>query len=160
MELKEDVAALRLSPSEVGILKEENLSKWLEGQEEWDRRFKHRAIKIIKQRKSYELKANSIIKSARARGLLLVGESDGLADRPTTGRLSSATICSSPKKCIQEDRRWGPLDLVGESPSPTAIAGRRDTVSRQFKRLLTCSLTICSQRHLLCLRRAFTTQHQ
>jgi hypothetical protein len=136
MESKEDVAALRLSPSEVGILKEENLSKWLEGQEEWDRRFKHRAIKIVKQRKSYEVKANSIIKSARARGLLLVGESGGPADR-TTERLSSATICPSPKKFIQEDRRWGPLDLVGERPSPTAIAGRRDTVSRQFKRLLT-----------------------
>jgi hypothetical protein len=131
MELKEDIAALRLRPSEIGIIKEDTLFKWLEGQEEWDRRFKYRAIKVTKKRKLYEAKADSIMKSAREQGLLLVGESDGVVDMPTVERSSSIAVVSR-KKAIQEDRRWGPLDLADERPPPTAIAGRRDTVSGQL----------------------------
>lgn len=121
MELKKDIAALQLRPSEIGIIKEETLFKWLEGQEEWDRRFKYRATKVMKNRVKNEAKANSIIKNARLRGLLLAGEKDDLVERPIIGR-SSAT-----HGAIQEDRRWGPLDLVDEHPPPTAIAARRDT---------------------------------
>ncbi|KAG0709807.1 hypothetical protein DFH29DRAFT_885883 [Suillus ampliporus] len=121
MEPKEDIAALQLRPSEIGIIKEETVFKWLEGQEEWDRRFKYRRTKIIKKRKVFEAKANSMIKSARERGLLLAGESDNLAERPTVGGTNSEN------GAIQEDRRWGPLDLGDERPPPTAIAARRDT---------------------------------
>ncbi|KIK43360.1 hypothetical protein CY34DRAFT_11753 [Suillus luteus UH-Slu-Lm8-n1] len=121
MEPKEAIPSLQLRPSEIGIIKEDTLLKWLEGQEEWDRRFKYRATKVIKQRSKFEAKANSMIKNARQRGLLLVGESDDLVERPIVGR-SSAT-----HGAIQEDRRWGPLDLVDEQPPPTAIAARRDT---------------------------------
>jgi hypothetical protein len=124
MEPKKDIAALQLRPSEIGIIKEETLFKWLEGQEEWDRRFKYRATKVMKNRVKNEAKANSIIKNARLRGLLLAGEKDDLVERPIIGR-SSAT-----HGAIQEDRRWGPLDLVDEHPPPTAIAARRDTVSK------------------------------
>lgn len=120
MERKEDIAALQLRPSEIGIIKEETLFKWLEGQEEWDRRFKYRATKIIKNRKTFEVKADSMIKNARLRGLLLAGE-DNLVEGPMVGRSNVA------RGTIQEDRRWGPLDLVDEQPPPTAIAARRDT---------------------------------
>ncbi|KAG1815580.1 uncharacterized protein BJ212DRAFT_1357329 [Suillus subaureus] len=121
MEPKEDITALQLRPSEIGIIKEETLVKWLEGQEEWDRRFKYRATQVMKNRKKYEGKANSMIKNARLRGLLLAGEKDDLVDRPVVGRPSAA------RGVIQENRRWGPLDLVDEHPPPTAIAARRDT---------------------------------
>ncbi|KAG2116013.1 alpha beta-hydrolase [Suillus discolor] len=121
MEPKEDIAALQLRPSEIGIIKEETLFKWLEGQEEWDRRFKYCATKVMKNRKTIEAKAKSIIKKARQRGLSLAGESDDLVEMPIVGR-SSAVYGA-----IQEDRRWGPLDLVDEQPPPTAIAARRDT---------------------------------
>lgn len=121
MEPKEDITALQLRPSEIGIIKEETLVKWLEGQEEWDRRFKYRATKVMKNRKKIEAKADSMIKNARLRGLLLAGEKDDLVERPRAGRSSAA------HGAIQENRRWGPLDLVGEQPPPTAIAARRDT---------------------------------
>ncbi|KAG1783122.1 alpha beta-hydrolase [Suillus placidus] len=121
MEPKEDITALQLRPSEIGIIKEETLFKWLEGQEEWDRRFKYRATKVMKNRKKFEAKAKSMIKNARQRGLLLAGESDDLVERPIVGRSSAA------HGAIQEDRRWGPFDLVDEQPPPTAIAARRDT---------------------------------
>lgn len=127
MEPKEAIPSLQLRPSEIGIIKEDTLLKWLEGQEEWDRRFKYRATKVIKQRSKFEAKANSMIKNARQRGLLLVGESDDPVERPIVGR-SSAT-----HGAIQEDRRWGPLDLMDEQPPPTAIAARRDTVSIVIK---------------------------
>ncbi|KAG1755513.1 Alpha/Beta hydrolase protein [Suillus lakei] len=120
MEPKEDISALQIRPSEIGIIKEETLLKWLEGQEEWDRRFKYRATKVMKKRKKYEAKANSMIKNARQRGLLLVGESDDLVERPTV-RSNAA------HGAIQDDRRWGPLDLGDERPPPTAIAARQDT---------------------------------
>lgn len=120
MESKEDIAALQLRPSEIGIIKEETLFKWLEGQEEWDRRFKYRATKVMKNRKTFEAKADSMIKNARLRGLLLAKE-DNFVQRPVVGRSNVA------HGAIQEDRRWGPLDLVDEQPPPTAIAGRRDT---------------------------------
>ncbi|KAG1806633.1 alpha beta-hydrolase [Suillus plorans] len=121
MEPKEDITALQLRPSEIGIIKEETLFKWLEGQEEWDRRFKYCATKVMKNRKTIEAKSKSIIKKARQRGLSLVGESDDLVEMPIVGR-SNAVYGA-----IQEDRRWGPLDLVDEEPPPTAIAARRDT---------------------------------
>jgi hypothetical protein len=127
MEPKEDIPSLQLRPSEIGIIKEETLFKWLEGQEEWDRRFKYRATKVMKNRKKFEAKANSMLKNARQRGLLLAGESDDPVERPIAGR-SSVT-----HGAIQEDRRWGPLDLVDEQPPPTAIAARRDTVSFVIK---------------------------
>ncbi|KAG2156229.1 hypothetical protein DEU56DRAFT_936926 [Suillus clintonianus] len=121
MEPKEAIPALQLRPSEIGIIKEETLFKWLEGQEEWDRRFKYRATKVMKKRKAFEAMSNSIIKNARQRGLLLAGESNDLVERLTVGGSSSA------HGLIQEDRRWGPLDLGDERPPPTAIAARRDT---------------------------------
>ncbi|KAG2060090.1 alpha/beta-hydrolase [Suillus hirtellus] len=121
MEPKEDITALQLRPSEIGIIKEETLFKWLEGQEEWDRRFKYRATKVMKNRKTIEANAKSIIKKARQRGLSLAGESDDLVEMPIVGR--SNVVYGA----IQEDRRWGPLDLVDEQPPPTAIAARRDT---------------------------------
>ena len=133
MEPKEDIAALQLRPSEIGIIKEEALLKWLAGQEEWDRRFKDCAMKIIKKRKFYEMKADSMIKSA----ISSIRESDDLAGRPTVERSSSAVRGTLPRRVIQEDRRWGPLDLADERPPPTAIAARRDTVSGQLK----CTLT-------------------
>ncbi|KAG1892278.1 alpha beta-hydrolase [Suillus subluteus] len=104
MEPKENITALQLRPSEIGIIKEETLVKWLEGQEEWDRP-----------------KADSMIKNARLRGLLLAGEKDDLVERSIVRRSSAA------HRAIQENRRWGPLDLVDEQPPPTAIAARRDT---------------------------------
>ncbi|KAG2154960.1 alpha beta-hydrolase [Suillus bovinus] len=121
MEPKEDIAALQLRPSEIGIIKEETLFKWLEGQEEWDRRFKYCATKVMNNRRKFEAKANSIIDKAKRRGLLLAGEGDDLVEMPMVERSSVA------HGAIRGNRRWGPLDLVDEHPPPTAIAARRDT---------------------------------
>lgn len=117
MEPSRDIQALKLRPGQIGIIKEGPTIRWLKGQEEWDKRFKRTAEKAIKRRSKIEVKAKMLLDNARAQGLILTGEQRHGAPR------------SGEEDKIQEDRRWGPLDLDDERPPPTAIAKRRDTVS-------------------------------
>ncbi|KAH7931203.1 alpha/beta-hydrolase [Leucogyrophana mollusca] len=130
MEPKDQIAALRLKPSEIGIIKEGPLYKWLLGQKEWDQQFRRSAENALKKRRKQEAKAQLMLEHAREQGLLMEGESGHIPPRPSAKRSgSTATGVSgrATKGAIQEDRRWGPLDLADERPPPTAIAGRRDT---------------------------------
>ncbi|TBU23510.1 alpha/beta-hydrolase [Dichomitus squalens] len=116
MEPAEEVPALRLKPSEIGIIKEKPVRMWLEGQDEWDRRYKSQAEAVIRKRKHYQAKWEKLLEHAKQEGLF--GEKDSL--RSTTSAVSTGGT-------IETDRRWGPLDLEGERPPPSAIAGRNDT---------------------------------
>lgn len=73
-----------------------------------------------------------MVTHARDKGLLFVDETPGLPRR-TESETSIGTL-SSTGGLIEEDRRWGPLDLAGESVPSSAIANRRDNVS------VTCAL--------------------
>jgi hypothetical protein len=68
-----------------------------------------------------------MITHARDKGLVLVDETP-LAFPRTDSETSIGTL-SSTGGVIEEERRWGPLDLHGENVPSSAICNRRDTVS-------------------------------
>jgi hypothetical protein len=115
----------------------------------WDDRFKRKSKKVLEKRKQLEEKAEEIIRHATRQGLVVHtaegetrasgektnegarGEQD--ADRPAVqpqGRRKSSRSVLTTTGIIDENRRYGPLDLEDENPPPSAIAKRKDTVSR------------------------------
>ncbi|TFK43713.1 lipase/esterase [Crucibulum laeve] len=124
MEPREELQALQLKPGQIGMIKEAPTLRWLKGQEIWDKRYRRRGERILRQREKLEAKAKRIISNALDQGL--IHESQG---RVTKTRSSAASTHSrkSSMGSIQQDRRWGPLDLEDEKPPPSAIANRRDT---------------------------------
>ncbi|KAJ8698470.1 hypothetical protein PTI98_005176 [Pleurotus ostreatus] len=131
MEPRDQISALQIEPSAVGLIKEEPTLRWLRGQEKWDRMFKKQAKKAMKRRRKLETKAERMIKNAKEQGLAFtVDQRPPVSQRPSN--ISTVSKASAPSPVtgegdIQAERRWGPLDLAGETPPPSAIAGRRDT---------------------------------
>ena len=144
MEPVEEIAALRIPPQEIGLIKEKPVRRWLEGQEAWDKKYKHTAENVLRKRKHYREKAQRLLDHARQQGVI----HEDLT--PQRSRTSIGEGISSIGE-TQPERRWGmsrksprwayltimfvgPLDLKDERPPPSAIAGRRDTVknSTQF----------------------------
>ena len=147
MEPMEEIHALRIPPGQIGLIKEAPVRRWLQGQEMWDEQFKSRAKKVLKKRKKLEEKAERIVQRVTRQGLVVDteggeartsreqtgggGEQDEV--RPTVeqqGRKKSSRSVLTTSGIIDENRRFGPLDLDDENPPPSAIAKRRDTVSR------------------------------
>ncbi|KZP24716.1 alpha/beta-hydrolase [Athelia psychrophila] len=128
MEAPEDCPVLKIRPEEVGLLKEGPLNKWWSGQKEWDRKFKRSAERAQKQRLKHEAVGKRIMENAREQGLLLVHEAppERLQPPRLTSNMSSMSSFSRPGR-IDNERRWGPLDLEGENVPLSAIANRRDT---------------------------------
>ncbi|KAJ6598872.1 Alpha/Beta hydrolase protein [Mycena vulgaris] len=121
MEPREDMSVLGLKPSQIAIIKEAPTIKWLQGQEEWDKKYKKSAERAIRQRQKNEQKAKKLLANARDQGLMLVSERG-----PELASVVS-TSAHATDGVIQEERRYGPLDLEDERPPPTAIAKRHDT---------------------------------
>ncbi len=123
MEEKESIPALKLTAKEIGLLKQRPAERWLKGQEIWDQRFRKRAIKIMHQRQKNKIKYEEILGRAREMGLVHDTRKNQTVPltRPPTQMETQGEI--------QNDRRWGPLDLDDEDPPSSAIAARRDTVS-------------------------------
>lgn len=123
MEATQEIEALHLEPSSVGLIKEAPVRRWLTGQELWDKKYKRAADKVITKRRQCERKAERLLRNAMEQGNIHMSD-----DRPQPQhRSSEASIASRPSGEIVADRRWGPLDLGDEKPAPSAIAGRRDT---------------------------------
>ncbi|KAJ7228482.1 hypothetical protein GGX14DRAFT_613080, partial [Mycena pura] len=122
MEPADDMAVLNLKPAEIGIIKEAPTIRWFKGQEEWDKRYTRHAERAMRKKEKNRRKAQTLIAHAKEQGLLFTSDPgpeftpDSASVHPTDG-------------IIQNDRRWGPLDLDEERPPPTAIAKRRDTAS-------------------------------
>ena len=132
MESEEDIPCLKMKPGEIGIIKEAPAMRWYHGQSEWDKKYKLAAARVVKKRKKLQARADVMIQNALDQGLVHYSFKD--SDQTTAeerGKGLTITHKSSTGE-IQEDRRWGPLDLDHERPSPSAIAGRRDTVSQVF----------------------------
>ena len=119
MEPPKDMKVLQIRPGQVGIIKEGPTCRWFEGQQKWDARFEHAAKKAMKRRAKIEAMANTMLENAHLRGLVVKG----------THPHRQSTTSKNQSHGIQDDRRWGPLDLDDERPPPSAIAKRRDTVS-------------------------------
>lgn len=141
LEPKEELEALSMEPQEIGIIKEAPVRRWLRGQEMWDQKYKHAARAAVKKRKHYEEKAERLLRNAREQGLVLSHESRPLTERVDSGRSGRTSISLTSIGEIDPDRRYGPLDLRDESPPPTAIAARRDTVRASFVREIAHALT-------------------
>ncbi|KAF8897716.1 Alpha/Beta hydrolase protein [Infundibulicybe gibba] len=119
MESMEDLPVLKLRPAQIGLMKEAPTMRWLKGQGKWDARFKHEAAKALAQRRHFETVAEQLLDNASKDGLVLTAQIQG----PTHGYGNTMTRSLNPPG----GQRWGPLDLSGERPPPSAIAGRRDT---------------------------------
>lgn len=149
MEPAEEIPALHIPPSQIGLIREAPVRRWLHGQAMWDEQFKRHPKKISEKRKKFEEKAEQIIQHATRKGLVVnteAGEAQisleqvggaggGEQDeaRPMAGPqdwYKNSLSTSAPVGIIDENRRFGPLDLDDENPPPSAIARRRDTVSR------------------------------
>ncbi|ESK94434.1 putative lipase esterase from carbohydrate esterase family ce10 [Moniliophthora roreri MCA 2997] len=127
MEPREEIPTLRLKPGEVGLIKEAPAIRWNQGQEIWDRRFQKRAIKVIKQREKIAKKAQRMVDNAREQGFSLRRETTNPLQETRNTNTETSTSDNIVDGTIQEDRRWGPLDLDDEQPPPSAICHRRDT---------------------------------
>ncbi|PCH41474.1 alpha/beta-hydrolase [Wolfiporia cocos MD-104 SS10] len=124
MEPREEIEALQIKPQLIGLIKEAPVRRWLIGQEIWDKKFKHAANKVIARRRQYERKAERLLQNARSQGTIHINETIPPNERRG---ISQSSLASAPAGEIENDRRWGPLDLADEKPAPSAIAGRRDT---------------------------------
>ena len=133
MEPRGEIPALQMKCEELGLIKEAPALRWLEGQELWDKRFKRSAKRVLRNREKVKAKAKKMLDNARSQGLLLSHENapvvSNLRAEAMQRRGSSRDTIDG---IIQEDRRWGPLDLDDENPPPSAIAKRRDTVGLAF----------------------------
>jgi hypothetical protein len=134
MEPPEDIDILKMPPSKIGIIKEAPVKRWLEGQNAWDKMFAGEAAKVPEQRLKNKAKAAKMLQDARDKGLLLSEEAEATLSRmpSAASHVSDATVRSGIE--IQNDRRWGPLDLANERVPPSAICNRTDTVRLSLSR--------------------------
>lgn len=143
MEPRETIPALRLEVSEIGVIKEGPALRWAAGQNEWDRRFYKKSLRVLRQKAQNEDKAARIIRNALEQGFVHVSHDRSVenpcASPPQSGKcLRKRTSLGK----IQPDRRWGPLDLENEHPPASAIAARRDTVSESISYFYSCLINI------------------
>ncbi|KAG9004517.1 hypothetical protein FRB93_010294 [Tulasnella sp. JGI-2019a] len=129
LECDDEIEALKLPCEDVGTIKEAPVKRWLEGQGSADRSWKHSGKGIERKRVSIEAKAMRLIDLARSEGLL---DHDGQPTKDFSGIGNGHMDEKEPDGTLDgfytdSRKRWSPLDLQGERPSPTAVAGRRDT---------------------------------
>jgi len=110
METASEVGALRVPFDKIGIVKEAPVVRWLSGLQMYDKKYYRQARKAVKTRQHNDRKAQILIEKAQKAGII---QGDGW-DTINDGELP---------------RPNDMLDLAGEHPPPSAICGRRDTVS-------------------------------
>lgn len=128
MEPMEDIPSLQIPSDQMGLLREVPARRWLSGQEAWDRRFKTVGKRVEVGRRKNVKKYDRILERAKELGFVHTPN----ARRPTYENLDEE---AEKNDVIQRDRRWGPFDLDDEDPPPSAIAARKDTVSKSMSRL-------------------------
>ncbi|PWN20151.1 alpha/beta-hydrolase, partial [Microstroma glucosiphilum] len=148
LEPEEELQSIRLfvdHPNLIGSIREGPVRRYLEGQEKWDNRFKKTAKHVEKKRKANEKAAEEMLRRAAEKGLLHRGKTGQVRPRGTSrGQARTRTSGSrrggdrrrghrsrsevAAEEWVEEPPRYGPLDvcLAGETPPPSALAGRRD----------------------------------
>ncbi|CAE6500723.1 unnamed protein product [Rhizoctonia solani] len=146
--------ALRIPKDGIGLVKSAPVQRWLTGQTAWDSKYKRIARGVEKERAGWEKKAMELMKKA---GLTEVEIEAVWKEKTTRGRaegegnqrsrvnnpepatpgahvtlevipeVGADESDSAREERMRNGRRWGPLDLDGEMPPPSAIAGRLDT---------------------------------
>lgn len=110
---------LQLPLEEIGTIKEGAVCRYLTGQTKWDERFKKEARRVAKRRRKNEERVQTMLQQAAAEGLL--------GDLPLQTGDPHAPSDGDQQDGWADLVRLGPLGLAGETPPPSAIAGRRDT---------------------------------
>ena len=126
MEDISEIPCLQLKANEIGLMREAPARRWLDGQNKWDEKFKGTAKRVEKRREKIRHTYQKSLDRAKDLGLMLSAEDN--ASIKTADETAYNTDNEADGE-IQISRRWGPLDLEGENPPPSAIAGRQDTVS-------------------------------
>ncbi|KAG8712777.1 hypothetical protein FRC11_014217 [Ceratobasidium sp. 423] len=145
--------ALHIPKDDVGIVKPAPVQRWLTGQTAWDSKYKRIARGVEKERAGWEKKAMEVMKKAglteaeieavwkekTTRGCAEGRDEGSRVNNPepaTPGAYVTLQVIpeegsdesnSAREERMRNGRRWGPLDLAGEMPPPSAIAGRLDT---------------------------------
>lgn len=119
MEPPSELEALQLPHHEIGRIKEGPVKRWLLGQEKWDVRFRRTAKRAKRKREKLEGKAEKLFQH--------LSERRQQGQPPVNPEHTSEDVGIDSRE--ENIRRWGPLDLVEDNPPPSAIVGRRDTVS-------------------------------
>lgn len=118
--------ALQVPIEEIGKIKSGPVSRYLTGQELWDKKYKRTAKKVDKERAKNEARAQAMLEQAAREGLL-----ESMPEVTEEKRAMQERGEQSESKWFQDGwadlAAFGPLDLQGEVPPPSAIAGRRDT---------------------------------
>lgn len=113
METASEVGALRVPFDKIGIVKEAPVVRWLSGLQMYDKKYYRKAKKAMKTRQHNDRKAQILTEKAQKAGII----------QGDNRRVWNA---------VDDDELSRPndvLDLSGEHPPPSAICGRRDTVS-------------------------------
>ena len=129
--------ALQVPSNEIGRIKAGPVSRYLTGQDLWDKKFKRTAKRVDKERAKNEARAAAMLEQAAREGLL--GDPQLLTRKEQEVKIASGQLEKQEEKEIIAEAKWqddgwadlgsfGPLDLEGEVPPPSAIAGRRDTL--------------------------------
>jgi hypothetical protein len=148
--------ALRIPEDGVGVVKAAPVKRWLTGQNAWDAKYKRIARGVEKERAGWEKKAMEVMRRAglseeeieivwqQKTGRNQIESRGNKSASPTeqvsahTSGANGTTLETIPEldngesesvraERMRSGRRWGPLDLAGETPPPSAIAGRLDT---------------------------------
>ncbi|CAO1621755.1 unnamed protein product [Parajaminaea phylloscopi] len=132
LEEEEQLQAIRLfvdHPEQIGVIREGPVKRYLEGQGLWDSKFKRTAKKVEKKRKANEELYERILEKAVASGK--IGPHGGSSDTRGQARPREWVVGREEGASGEEwvdEARYGPVDvaLSGETPPPSALAGRRD----------------------------------
>lgn len=128
MESPDEIPELSIPPEEIGIIKKGPAERYLKGQQLWTEKYKKFAKQADKQRQRN-------IKRA-------------LKDSPRIEKAFEDSFKESgdQKYVLNKEFSWS-WALDGERPPPSAVVGRRDTVSLRDTRAPTCSrqsLILCN----------------
>lgn len=142
LEPASELAALNLPPDEIGVIKEGQATRYLNGQHLWDKKF-HRAAKQVEKHRKKNLKAakerdrHKIARlwEDRLKRHNQAGETITEVDREdgweTDGAGAGAGSRGIPQGHERDvlDQSWSwEWALHGEAPPPSAIVSRRDFV--------------------------------
>ncbi|MCO5549650.1 hypothetical protein L7F22_003123 [Adiantum nelumboides] len=121
LEEAELLQALRMQQEEIGVVKEGAVSRYLTGQTKWDDKFKKEAKRVAKRRAKNEERVKIMLDQAAKEGLL--------EELPKDAPVEHLEVAEGDEQADgwADLVRLGPLALAGETPPPSAIAGRRDT---------------------------------
>ena len=118
--------ALQMPIENIGKIKSGPVSRYLTGQELWDKKYKRTAKRVDKERAKNEAKAHAMLEQAANEGLL-ESMSEVTEEKRTLQRGGEQSESKRFEDGWADLAAFGPLDLQGEVPPPSAIAGRRDT---------------------------------